>query len=74
MERQRIWLRRHRDNKNKSFPIMTAAAEEVAVMASTSRDGEVTFETELSYCYSYFSARNFGTIVASVTVTTLKIR
>ena len=36
-------------------------------------DGEVTFEKELSYSSSYFWARNFGTIVTSVTVTTVKI-
>ena len=33
------------------------------------RDGEVTFQKELSYNYSYFKMRNLGTLVTSVTVT-----
>ena len=36
------------------------------------RDGEVTFEKELSYNYSYFLMRNLGTLVTLVTVTTIK--
>ena len=36
------------------------------------RDGEVTFEKELSYNYSYFQVRTLGTLVTSVTVTTIK--
>ena len=35
-------------------------------------DGEVTFEQELSYNNSYFQVRNLGTLVTSVTVTTIK--
>ena len=35
------------------------------------RDGEVTFEKELSYSSSYFQVRNLGTLVTSVTVTTV---
>ena len=38
-----------------------------------SRDGEVTFEMELSSSSSYFQMRNLGTLVTSVTVTTIKI-
>ena len=51
----------------------------IRVMASLgiiwglSRDGEVTFEEELSYNYSYFQVRNLGTLVTSVTVPTIKI-
>ena len=37
------------------------------------RDGEVTFEKELSYSSSYFQMRNLGTLVTSVTVTTIQI-
>ena len=36
-------------------------------------DGEVTFEKKLCYNSSYFRERNSGTIVTSVTVTTVKI-
>ena len=36
------------------------------------RDGKVTFEKELSYNYSCFQVRNSGTLVTSVTVTTIK--
>ena len=35
--------------------------------------GDITFEKELSYSFSNFKARNFATIVTSVTVTTTKI-
>ena len=51
----------------------------IRVMASLgiiwglSRDGEVTFEEELSYNYSYFQVRNLGTLVTSVTVITVRI-
>ena len=38
-----------------------------------SKDGEVIFEEELSYSYSYFQVRNLGTFVTSVTVPTIKI-
>ena len=38
-----------------------------------SRDGEVTFEKELSYNYSYFEPRNLGTVVTSVTFTIKRI-
>ena len=38
-----------------------------------SRDGKVTFEKKLGYSFSYISAKNFRTIVTSVTVTTIKI-
>ena len=34
--------------------------------------GEVTFEKELSYNYSYFWIRNLGTLITSVTVTTIQ--
>ena len=37
------------------------------------RDGEVTFEKELSYSSSYFQMRNSGTLVTLVTVTAIKI-
>ena len=37
------------------------------------RDGEVTFEKELSYNYSYFEPRNLGTVVTSVTFTIIRI-
>ena len=33
---------------------------------------EVTFKKELSYNYSYFQVRNLGTLITSVTVTTIK--
>ena len=36
-------------------------------------DGEVTFEKELSYNYSYFEPRNPGTVVTSVEVTIINI-
>ena len=39
---------------------------------TTCRDGEVTFENELSYNCSYFQVRNLETLVTSVTVTTIK--
>ena len=39
--------------------------------SDTDRDGEVTFEKELSYSSSYFQVRNLGTLVTSVTVTTV---
>ena len=35
-------------------------------------DGKVTFKKELSYNYSYFLRGNLGTLVTSVTVTTIK--
>ena len=35
------------------------------------KDGEVTFEKELRYNYSYFKVRYLGTLVTSVTVTTI---
>ena len=37
------------------------------------RDGEVTLEKKLSYNSSYFREKNSGTIVTSVTVTTIMI-
>ena len=37
------------------------------------RDGEVTFEMELHSSSSYSQMRNLGTLVTSVTVTTIKI-
>ena len=36
------------------------------------RGGEVTFEKELSYNYSYFLKRNLGTLFTLLTVTTIK--
>ena len=41
-------------------------------LEEVSRDGEVTHEKEPSYNYSYFQVRNWGTLVTSVTVTTIK--
>ena len=39
-----------------------------------SRDGEGTFEKELSYSSSYFEARNFGTVLTSTTVSTVMMK
>ena len=41
-----------------------------AALSVLDRDGEVTFEKELSSSSSYFQMRNLGTLVTSVTVTT----
>ena len=44
----------------------------VGKVMNRARDGEVTFEKELSSSSSYFQMRNLGTLVTSVTVTTIK--
>ena len=47
--------------------------EMVSISSYAYRDGVFTFENELSYSSSYFQAWNFGTIVTSVTITTINI-
>ena len=53
-----------------SFQLFEFVPLRLRVLGISCRVGEVTFEKELSYNYSYFWVRNLGTSVTSVKVTT----
>ena len=64
---------RFSDDKAKiSFRSSSLSLSLFSLCGGPPRNGEVTLEKELSYNYSYFQVRNLGTLVTSVTVTTIK--
>ena len=56
--------------KRRVIPSLMSLSERREMLDGTCRVGEITFEKELSYNYSYFWVRNLGTSVTLVTVTT----